>query len=337
MAAFVLNELFKNQNNKNKIIFFILLFFIFIVDHRYKADIISAPEQNFPNKIFAEIKKDQEFSTVLEIPFTVRDGFTYFGNGDAFQMIIGESIHGKPVLGGYTGRIANYKKDYYMKNPFFGFLGRIIDGGLLTNPIVDKNDLTNWQTINIEESKKTIDFLDLKYIITNNSYEYSATVSAILKEIGYEKKLDDVNRSLWMKPLEKKEFNKIDLKDPNSITFLGFGWHDPEADFRWVNRLSSAMFKIQKPGKYSLNFKAAAFNEDQPMTIYLNKKKITKINISTTINEYSVPIDTKFEQGINTVYFVFDRYYRPSDLFPGNLDKRQLSAKFIQIYLTEIL
>lgn len=335
VSAFVLNDLFKNLNNKNKIVFFALLFFIFIVDHRYKTDILSAPKQIFPNKIYKEISKDQEFSTVLEVPFTVRDGFTYFGNGDAFQMIVGESIHGKPVLGGYTGRIANYKKDYYMKNPFFGYLGRMIDGGIQTNPIIDKNDLINWLMINTEESRKTIDFLDLKYIIVNNNYEYTASISAVLKEIGFEKKLDDVNRSLWVKPLEKKEFTKININDPSSIVFLGFGWHDPEVDFRWVDRRSSAMFKIQKTGKYSLNFKTAAFNKDQQVTIYLNKKKITRINVSTNINEYAVPINIKLEQGINTVYFTFDKDYRPAELFPGNLDKRQLSAKFYELFITE--
>ena len=250
-------------------------------------------------------------------------------------MIIGEAVHGKPFLGGYTGRIANYKKGYYMKNPFFGYLGRMIDGGLLTNPILDKNDLINWQSINIEESKKTIDFLDLKYIITNNNYDYSASVSAILKKIGYEKKLDDMGRSLWIKPLEKNQFTEIDIKNSNSITFLGFGWHDPEEDFRWVDRRSSAMFKIQKQGKYILHFKTSAFNKSQPVTIYLNKKKVAKINISTEMKEYSVPVDIKFETGINTVYFMFDKYYRPSDIISGSLDKRQLAAKFYQLFLTE--
>lgn len=335
VAAFVINDLLINQKNKNKIIFFVLLFFIFIIDHRYKTDILSAPEQTFPNKIYSEIKKDPEFSTVLEIPFTVRDGFTYFGNGDAFQMIVGESVHGKPVLGGYTGRIANYKKDYYMKNPFFGYFGRMIDGGIQTNPIIDKNDLINWQAINIEESKKTIDFLDLKYIITNNNYEYAASISAVLKEIGFEKKLDDVNRTLWVKPLEKKEFTKIDINDSNSIVFFGFGWHDPEVDFRWVDRRSSAMFKIKKPGKYMLNFKVAAFYKDQPVTIYLNKKKITKINVSTNVKKYEVPINIKLEQGINTIYFTFDKDYRPSEIFSGNLDNRQLSAKFYELFITK--
>lgn len=335
VSAYVLNDLLRNQKNITRLILITILFLVFIADHRYNVSIVSAPEQTYPYKIFEEIKKDRLFSTVLEIPFTVRDGFTYFGNGDAFQMIIGEAVHGKPVLGGYTGRIANYKKDYYMKNPFFGYLGRMIDGGLQTNPIIDKNDLINWQSMDIEESKKTIDFLDLKYIITNNNYGYSASVSAILKEIGYEKKLDDMGRSLWIKPLEKKQFTEIDIKNPNSITFLGFGWHDPEEDFRWVDRRSSAMFKIQKPGKYTLHFKVSAFNKGQPVTIYLNKKKVTKINISTEMKEYSVPINIKLETGINTVYFMFDRYYRPSDIIPGNLDKRQLAAKFYQLFFTE--
>lgn len=335
VSAYILNDLLKNQKKATRLILITILFLVFIADHRYNVTIVSAPEQAYPYKIFETIKKDRLFSTVLEIPFTVRDGFTYFGNGDAFQMIIGESVHGKPVLGGYTGRIANYKKDYYMKNSFFGYLGRMIDNNLLNNPIIDKNDLINWQKINIEDSKKTIDFLDLKYVITNDKYDYTASLSGVLKEVGFEKKLNDLNYSLWVKQLEKKQFTNIDIKDKNSITFLGFGWHDPEEDFRWADRRSSVMFKIQKPGKFTLHFDISAFNKDQPVTVYLNKKKITKINISTEKKEYSVPIDLKFETGINTVYFMFDRYYRPSDIIPGSLDKRQLAAKFYQLFLTE--
>ena len=93
------------------------------------------------------------------------------------------------------------------------------------------------------------------------------------------------------------------------------------------------MFKIQKTGKYLLNFETAAFYKDQSVTVYLNKENVAKINISTKMREYSIPITTKFEEGINTVYFMFDKYYLPSGIIPGSLDERRLSGKFSKIWL----
>jgi hypothetical protein len=46
----------------------------------------------------------------LEIPFTVRDGFNYFGDRDSIGATVGQLFHEKSVLGGYIGRIADYKK-----------------------------------------------------------------------------------------------------------------------------------------------------------------------------------------------------------------------------------
>lgn len=333
VCAYIINYFLKNKSIRFKQIFFVILFLIFFADQRV-TDNVFPPPQIYPYKIFQTIKSDQAKISVLEIPFTVRDGFTYFGSGDAIGMTVGQLLHGKSVLGGYIGRIADYKKNYYRLNPFLGFLGRMIDENLLNNPSIEKNDLINWKNIGLEKSKKTIDFLDIKYIINNDEKSYSASLSAVYQELGYEKKLIDNKYSLWEKRLDQNEYKNIQMDNPADNLFLGFGWYDLENNFRWVDRRSSVMFKIQKPGKYSLNFEAAAFYKDQPVTVYLNKKKVAKINISTEMKEYSVPIFTKFETGINTVYFMFDKYYLPSNVIPGSLDERRLSGKFIKIWLT---
>lgn len=335
VSAYLINYYLRNKTEKVKKIFFLVLFIVFILDQRYYVDPSAIPLNERPYQIYNLIKKDHDKATVLEIPFTVRDGFTYFGDGDAFQMIIGESIHQKPVLGGYTGRIANYKKAYYQNNPFLGFIGRVIDGDLVKNPGIDKSDLLRWQNIDIEKSKEAIDFLDLKYIITNDERKYMATLSAILNDLGFTKVNKDKFYSLWERLPDNREFLNIDMKDPFSSTYLGFGWHDPENGLRWADRKSSVMFKIDKLKRFNLNFKASAFYKDQQITIYLNKKKIARIDMTTDVKEYSIPINENFQPGINTVYFIFDRYYRPFDVISGSLDKRQLSGQFYQIYLAD--
>lgn len=332
VCAYLIDYLLKNKSIRFKKTFFVLLFFIFFVDQRVTNKFLP-PSEVHPYKIFQVIKSDKEKVSVLEVPFTVRDGFTYFGSGDAVGMTIGQFWHEKSIIGGYIGRIADYKKNYYRFDPFIGYIGRAIDNKLLNNPIIDKEDLINWQKINIEDSKETIDFLDIKYIINNDKESYSASLSAVYKDLGYEKKMSDDGYSLWEISSGKNEYKNIQMENPADRLFLGFGWHDPEDNFRWADKKSSVMFKVKKPGRYSLHFETAAFYKDQPVTIYLNKKRIARINISTTMKEYSVPVDTEFETGINTVYFMFDKYLRPYDVIRGSLDKRQLAAQFKRIWL----
>ena len=334
VCAYLISFFLKNKSTHFKTIFFIIFFVVFIIDQRV-TDNIFPPPQIYPNKIYQKIKSDKADVSVMEIPFTVRDGFTYFGDGNAIGMTVGELIHEKPVIGGYMGRVSDYKKNYYRLNPFTGYIGRLIDGGLKNNPIIDQNDLPNWAKIDTEKSKDIVNFLNLKYIIIDDKREYTATLSAVLKEIGFNKEKNDESYSLWTRPVEEIDVLNIEMSDSENVTYLGMGWHNPEGDFRWVEKRSFVMFKTTKQKKYNLNFKASTFNKDQFVTIYLNKKKVAKINISTTIKEYSVPINTKLEEGINKIYFMFDEYYRPIDVIPGSLDERRLSAKFIKIWLVE--
>jgi len=334
VCAYLISYFLKNRSIRFKQIFFAIFLLVFVFDQRVADNVFPAP-QDYPYKIFSTIKADKEKVSVLEIPFTVRDGFTYFGNGDAIGMTIGESWHGKPVIGGYMGRVADYKKNYYRLNPFFGYLGRQIDSSLNSNPIIDKDDLINWADLDIEKSKETINFLDLKYIILNSEMPYAATLSAKLIELGFEKQFEERKFSLFLRIPEDKDFLSINLGDENDINFLGMGWHNREGNFRWVEKRSFVMFKTTKQKKYKLNFKVAAFYKDQPVIIYLNKKKVARIDISTEEREYSVPINTKFKAGINKIYFIFDDSYQPTDVIPGSLDERKISAKLFNIYLKE--
>lgn len=336
VSGYILNYLLtvKINNIKARNQLFLIIFIIFIVDQQYYVDPLSPPKTVFPKAIYNTIKIDPEKSTVLEIPYTVRDGFTYFGNSDAFQMVVGESIHKKPVLGGYTGRIAYYKRAYYQNNPFLGFLGRVIDTNLMNNPSIDKKDLALWKTINFDKSKEAINFLDLKYIITDDAMKYTSTLSAIIKELGYSKTKQEQNFSLWMRPINKVEYLNIDLSDQASSIFLGMGWYDAEKKFRWTDKKASVMFKVNQKRKMILNFSGASFHKNQPVTIYLNKKKVGLIKMEITVKEYRLPINIEFNEGINTIYFVFDEAYRPDEVMTNNLDRRQIAAQFSKIYLS---
>lgn len=337
VSAYLITYFLRNKTKRFRILFFVVLFLLFIFDHRYYVDMSVLTSKQYPYSIYKSIGNDRKISTVMEIPFVIRDGFTYFGDISAFDMIVGETYHNKPVIGGYTGRISDYKRNYYMKSPLLGYFGRLIGGDLKENPVTNLEDPLEWKNINIEESKDSIEFLDIKYVIVNNDMNYTATVSSVLNNLGYQKKQVDYNYSLWARDLENKEFLNIDLNNTLSNILLGFGWYDIEKDFRWADRRSSVMFKVQNPRDLILTFSAQAFYKNNVASIYINKKKVGKLNILSNKNKnYKLHIDEKyFIKGINTVYFIFDKVYYPKNVIPGSIDGRKITSKFFNIYLEE--
>ncbi|MFA6081597.1 MAG: hypothetical protein WC741_04285 [Patescibacteria group bacterium] len=336
VCAYVIDYFLKNKSKTFKICFFVVLFIIFVIDHRI-ADIGSPLPYDYPKKLYSYIEKDRcKDCSVLEIPFSVRDGFTYLGDYNSIGMTVGQSYYKKPFIGGYSGRIPDYVKRYYLNNPLVGYLGRLIDLDIKNNPGVDQSDLSNWQEQNVKEAIDSVDFLGLKYIIVDEKNKKINIITDFLNKLGFEKKTTDKNYSLYFRELEKKEFLNMDLTAKDSSLFLGMGWNTEEEKFRWANRRSSVMFKINQPKDLVLNFNAASFYKSQPLTIYINKEEIGKLIIDTKIKQNQIKINKNFlNSGINTVYFIFKESFRPSDVIDNNLDERQLSGQFEKIWLTE--
>jgi hypothetical protein len=64
---------------------------------------------------------------VLELPFGVRDGFGESGALDPRSLYY-QSIHGKPIVGGFVARLSNRVKEAYDDSPLFGPLLRLSAG-----------------------------------------------------------------------------------------------------------------------------------------------------------------------------------------------------------------
>lgn len=331
VVAYIFEIILKSKPNKFKILFFILVFIIIIFDQRPMV-VKTINFEKKENRIFEIIGKDKEESTLLEIPFGVRDGLTYFGDFDAVTLTLRETIHKKSIIGGYAGRIPNYIKKYYRENAFIGFLGRIIDTNVSKNPFMINDNLSLWKEINKEESLKAIDFLNIKYIVTNDEKDYSFKINKVLESLGYKMATKISNLSLWEKKLEKKEHFPTEIGKFGDELFLGLGWYSREVDFRWSNKRSSIMFKINKKRDINFSFKSASFFRQQNVKVYLNKNKIGKFKISTEINKYDLELPEKYQtEGINTIYFIFDQSIKPSNVIDANLDNREISAKITEV------
>ncbi|MBU0619015.1 hypothetical protein KKD62_02140 [Patescibacteria group bacterium] len=333
VTAYLIDHLLKNKSKKFKIGFSIIFLVVFFLDQYF---IVPTPPQHFfPNQAYEKIRNDSAQITVMEAPSTIRDGFVYLGKGNNINFFAGQMTHGKPVLAGYFGRIAFYKRNYYQQNPFWGYVGRLMDPDVAHNGNIDQADLINWQEIDIDKSLEAIDFLDLKYFLLNDTEPYAATLSNVLKDLGFIQTIQDGIFSLWERVPNSQEFLSIEFSSSNDVILLGRGWSTPEEDFRWSWKKSSIMFKLNQPRKLDLNFRAAAFYKAQTVAIYVNHKKVTSFTLSPDMKTYKIPIDQKFNSGINFVHFIFDQEYQMSQVIPNSEDRRKFAAKFYQAYLEE--
>ena len=85
-----------------------------------------------------------------------------------------------------------------------------------------------------------------------------------------------------------------------------------------------------------LSFNTASFYSDQPVAVYVNKRKVATVNVTTNLKNYTVPVDEDFfKTGINTIHFIFEKEYQPIKVIPGSQDARRLGGKFTYIYLKD--
>lgn len=333
IGGYLFDYVLKTKTHIFRTILFVAFLTIFIIDHYFEINI--PPPHFIPNSLYNTIAKDQSNITVMEVPSVVRDGFTYFGNNDALGFIEGQQIHKKQVLAGYLGRIPYFKTNYYQRNPFLGYMGRLMDNNLAHNGGIEKNDFSNWKEIDLKRSIDSINFLDLKYLLIDDNKVFSGSISATFADLGFKKIQQENYFSLWKREPDKKEYLTVDIGGPDDDMFLGVGWNSRDSGFRYAWKKSSVLFKIYKPRKLNLVFNAMSFHEDQSVDIYINKKKVGRIYINQSLKDYTLPINEIFSPGINIINFRFTKTFRPANVIPGSKNRNQYSVKFTKISLME--
>ncbi|MFA6081595.1 MAG: hypothetical protein WC741_04275 [Patescibacteria group bacterium] len=325
-SAYIISFILKDRPKFLKTIFFLLILLVIIIDHYFKYSV--SPSANFlPVAIYKTIASDKSKVTVMEAPSVIRDGFTYFGDESGFNFFNSQLIYNKPVLSGYFGRIPSYKREYYIRSPLLGYFGRLMDENIINNGSFDKSDWKNWQKIDINKANNVLNFLDVSYFIIDNTKTYSASISADLINLDFKKTMDEKNFSLWKRNVDQKEYLTVNIGKDDEM-YLGMGWYQKENNGRWATDRSSVLFKVVKERKFVLHFDAVSFYKNIPTEIYVDKKKIGNVIISTSQKQFSLPINFSLEKGLHTVYFIFDKSYR-------TIDGRKLSANFITISLEE--
>jgi len=335
LACFVSALLFNRFYLKShkKFLFIIAILMVFFLDQFY----IITPRlvQKVPLKIYDYIKKDPEKTTVLEIPFNVRDGFQYIGFVHSRLPIYGTIIHNKPVVGGYFARIPDDVFNYYKNLPFIGYVAKITDGGNY-NPYTQFPRYSAIVPFNndIRLAEKELNFLNIKYMILKTDERYTSNILDIIKRAGYMSIIQDGDYALFAKKLKKEDFYNIKFGNKEDFLYTASGFSDKEDDFRWsLGKTSKVLIKTFNPDKKYLSFEIEAFYKPQTVKIYLNNDYVGSQVVEVKKKIYHQSIVNKLNPDINTVTFRYSHVYKPKDVLPGNLDERKLSVKFYSIKL----
>lgn len=195
VVAYTLDYLIGKISKKKSLILIISLFIIFFLDQFYF--IPTKLSQKIPNKIYNYLNKKPQ-GTVLEIPFTVRDGFQYIGFVHAIQPMAGQLIHGKPIIGGYIARVPDIFFSYYKNLKFIGYIAKIIDKGNY-NPLTEKpiKPIVYKFPYQIDEIKKELDLLNVKYIILKQNEVYTNVVRELIMVSNYRPILTESQYELY--------------------------------------------------------------------------------------------------------------------------------------------
>lgn len=313
---------------------FAVLLAVFFVDQFYT--IPSPAPTSIPKTAYKIIHNDPERATVLEVPFLIRNGFVYFGKNDRLEFMGGQMVHGKPIIGGYMGRVGDAKFDYYKRNPFIGFVARLIDKDLENNGFVDQSDIDKWKEIDIEKAEVAVDFLDIGYIILDTTESYADQLARDFTELGFKKISEDGDFLLFEKKPSEKEYLSVMLGNDSDDIFLAHNWSAKDDGFRWTHgNIAQVLFKVARPRAMNLTFQGASFGQPQKVKVYLGFRQIGEVEMGTEMTDFILPIPGELKQGINFITFRFSHSARvPQDLI-DKVNEQELTAKFEKVALED--
>lgn len=280
---------------RKRLFFYTLLLLIFFIDQSYTL-YLQGTDLNLPYKSYQYIKNDPNLSTVFEIPFVIRDGTNYWGNVESTHFEMGQLQHGKPVIGGYFGRVNDYKFGYYEGNPLIGYYGSLID---------TRRDLKLLKPSSAD-IETALDFLDIKYVLVKNDLPAANEIKEEMMGDGYNVVFDNDNNFTFLKrELTKKEYRNINLSQLDSGIFIFGSWSEPVNSFRWIiGSRGGVLFKLNQASVKSL-YVTAFSPRGKKVKLLLNRKFQGKFYVEGLPKTYKINLDNSIS-GINRLDFILE-------------------------------
>ncbi len=278
------------------------VFFVVLLDQLY---IIPKAAKEYrthiPMRLYEHIATDKTRSTVLQIPFTVRDGFSYRGNVHAVSPMKGTLTHGKPIIGGYVARVATEIFSYYDRLPFISYLTRVSDIGNSSDgtPIPKKIG----RYVGTPQSiKAELDFLNIRHIILKNDESYSKAVSMDILSAGFKKVSTDAEYLLYSRPLSPREYTMVDFTKEQPAYYLGTTDVNTKAVGHQFDK-SAKVFLHAKKSKKQMIIRISAPQEVQA-DIFVNGQYQQTVTLSPVKETLKVMTKNELVSGIHMIDLV---------------------------------
>jgi hypothetical protein len=305
VLAYLWQWIYNKLSPKKRYIMIAVTLLIFFIDQFY----VLPPRTtfDFPIRSYNYIKKDPEKVTVLEIPFTVRDGFDYIGFVHGISPMNGHFYHGKPIIGGYFARVPMSIFNYYKNLPFIGYITRIIDKGNY-EPMKEspKDVVIKPLETDIDEVKNEIDFLSIKYVLLKNNEKYSKPIAEILSNTGFKLVMNDGEFNLYERPVNKIILNAHIFGKRDDFLYSGQGFTNSGENFRLISGNKAKVFlKVPDHSYSTLEFSLEPTKNIDEVTIYINNIYISSQQLKGIKKTYRLSKISAIHPGINTITYIF--------------------------------
>jgi len=267
---------------------------------------------------YKKISKEEDRFALLEIPRLDYDAevkFMYY-----------QTIHGKPIVGGYYARFPRNVFYFQTKTP-------LIREALPDQLKGSKMDILNQNLSEIGES--ILNYYKLRYVVIHKTYlseEEIHSIKSLLDSVFKREPIIYEDEGLMVYEVKKDLINQFMI--------LGDHWHNLElhdgVPSRWISNNATMLIYSPNEKVAILNFRIMSFYRPRDLKVYLNEEPI--LNRKIPMDSLEIKMYMRLRMGENTIrFYTPDGCQRPCDVPElENKDIRCLSFLFQNITLAEI-
>ena len=312
LAGYGLSELLKYKAEKKALILIVvslLVVFEFLCIP-YPTTQITVPD------FYSKISNDTDNYALLEIPQNFNAGYMNF------EYLYYQTIHQKPLVGGYAARFPADVENFQRDTPFIRELNNY--------SLPDKDILPDVTQI----GSSILNTYNIRYVIIHknqlSSEQTNFTSELLKKALNTEPDVYAEDRLIVYRVQNETVLPFMALKD---------GWNSLEklngVPTRWMSNNATITIYSDAPKTTALKFQTCSFYRPRTLEVYNGKALQSRQIINTNFATISTPIN--LENGANIIILhVPEGSERPSDLPElKNNDSRELSIAIQDFQLTQ--
>lgn len=287
-------------------------------------------------RIYHTIGRDPEEYALLEVPVSPASGFGELGGAPDLQYY--SQFHHKQIINGIVSRVPSSALDRFSRSPLLS--------GLTGEHAFPPLDVAG------RELADKLNRWDMRYVLVHRDRLKPERARTIVAFFNVQPELclvDEEGDLLAYRRIDawadcpKPEMSalpagvsRLVLGDPGHARYIGPGWYDIEnvdgVDVRWAGEIPTSTLRLLlTPVNTHVRFRAAAYPADQTVTISVNGRPVTTIQLVNDWAEYEfvIPVDVLRADGPSVITLTHARLESPLEHTGGATpDPNPLAAAY---------